>query len=1362
MSIKLLFEPFSNKDKTDEFSKIYIKLASPEVIRKWSYGEVKKPETINYKTYKPEFDGLFCERIFGPVKDYECACGKYKRIRYKGIICDKCGVEVTTHRVRRERMGHIELAIPVVHIWFYTNTPSIIATLLNITSKALEQVIYYEAYIVTDPGNAPLKRLQLLTEEEYEELREQGYEFEALMGGEAIKKLLQEIELEKEVIDLKTKIELEQSEQKRQVLLKRLKVIDRLRHSGNRPEWMVYEVLPVLPPELRPLVPLEGGRFASSDLNDLYRRVINRNNRLKKLIEIDAPDIILRNEKRMLQEAVDALIDNGKRKFVYKGENRRPLKSLSEMLKGKKGRFRQNLLGKRVDYSGRSVIVVGPELKIFEAGVPKVMALELFKPFVIAKLEEKGYSQSIRVAKRMIAEESEEIWEILEEILEDHPILLNRAPTLHRVSIQAFYVKLTDDLAIRLSPFVCSAFNADFDGDQMAIHVPLSFEAQFEARIIMLSSNNTLSPASGRPLAVPSQDTVLGSYYLTKVKEKAKGEGKKFSSFEEATFAYENGIISLHAKIFVKVRDKVIETTYGRLVFNSIVPESIDFINDEMTKKKLTALVYEVYSKESHTRYIKFLDDLKDLGFEWATRSGISLGIDDIEVPEEKQKLIEESLKEVEEIKESYEMGFMTERERYSRIIDIWTHTTNRITEHLMKHLEKSRDGFNPLWMMAHSGARGSKEQIRQLAGMRGLMAKPKKKLTEEAIVENPIISNFKEGLNVLEYFISTHGARKGLADTALKTADAGYLTRRLVDVAQDLIVTEHDCGTIRGIKVSVIKQGDEIVVPLSERIEGRFVLKDIYHPITGEVIVASGELITKEKAKKIEEAGIESVMVRSVLTCESKYGICQKCYGIFPGTGKLAEIGDAVGVIAAQSIGEPGTQLTLRTFHVGGTAARIAAEREISSKTDGIVKLENIEIVQNKDGKKIVLNRNGELSIIDENTNLEKTKIELPMGAILFVEDGQKVKEGQKLYEWDPYNIPIITDVKGKVVFKNLIENDTYQVEKDETTNIEEWVIIEYKDRFPYIEIVDEDGEVIKTYSLPVGARLAVKDGQEVYPGDILAKLPRESGKTTDITGGLPRVAELFEAKESENKAIIAEVDGIVHIKEIVRRQRKIEIVDEEGNVHEYFIPAGRHILVYDGHKVKAGEKLCEGPVSPHDILKIKGINAVQEFLLNEIQDVYRIQGVSINDKHIECIIRQMMKKVRITKSNDTQFLEGDFVDRHIVLEENKKVLAEGKRPAEYEPVLLGITKTALMTESFISAASFQETSRVLTNAAISGKVDELRGLKENVIIGRLIPAGTGNKRYKNIKLVDEIEQTDVEEEIGSFGGEEENFNDF
>jgi len=1338
---KWLYSHDERDRKEEEFSSIFIKLASADKVRLWSYGEVTKPETINYRTYKPEFGGLFCEKIFGPIKDYECACGKYKRVRYKGVVCDRCGVEVTHHKVRRERMGHIELAVPVVHIWYYSSLPSTVAHLLNMTNKALEKIIYYENYIVIEGDGKDIEENDMLSEEDYFDYLEDGKVFKALIGGEAIQYLLERLDLEDIAAELRATIKEEVSVPKKVKMLARLKIVDKLRQSGNKATDVVYDAVPVIPPDLRPLVPLEGGRFASSDLNDLYRRVINRNNRLKKLLEIEAPKVILKNEKRMLQEAVDSLFDNGRRKFVLKGEGRRPLKSLSDMLKGKKGRFRQNLLGKRVDYSGRSVIVVGPELRIFEVGIPKVMALELFKPFVIAKLEKKGIVHSIKTAKKMIADESAEVWDILENIIEDHPVLLNRAPTLHRVSIQAFYVKLTDGFAIRLSPFVCAAFNADFDGDQMAVHVPLSFEAQLEARVLMLSSRNTLSPASGRALAVPSQDTVLGNYYLTKVKEEDKGFGKRFASFEEATFAYENGIISLFAEVFIPVNGEYIKSTYGRVVFNRIIPAGMKFYDVVMSKKELASLVFDVYTSQKHSVYIKFLDDLKNLGFLWATKSGISLGVDDIIVPESKVKLINDSLAKIKETEENYQMGFITDREKSSTNIDTWTHASNTIAVDVMVDLEKSQNGFNSLYIMADSGARGSKEQIRQLAGMRGLMAKSQKASDEIAVVETAIKSNFKEGLDILEYYISAHGSRKGLADGALKTADAGYLTRRLVDVSQDLIVSEEDCGTIKGIKIEAVKHGEDIVVPLAERIQGRYVLESVIDENTDEVLVEDGEMISEAQALDIENRGIESVWVRSVITCDSKIGCCQKCYGTFPANDELVDIGTAVGVVASQSVGEPGTQLTLRNFHAGGAASIISAEKDIKSTEDGKVSIIEVESLTLENGKELVLNRNGEFNLL--NSEGKKIfSIDMPIGAILEIKDGDEVKAGDKIFEWDPYNLPILTDKEGTIKYHNFVLNDSYEEERDEASSGVERTILLSTDNHAYIDIEDVDGNIIKTVAMPVGAVMTVDDGDKVIAGDALAKLPRQSGQSVDITGGLTRVAELFEVKKPSELAIISEADGVVHIGEIKRNKRIVLVTDSEGIEFEYKIPAHKHILVLDGHKVRSGDKLCEGSISPHDILRVKGASAVHEYLLNEIQDVYRLQGVSINDKHIESILRQMMRKVRIIKDGDSEFLINELVDRQVVMRENQEILENGGEPCEFEQILLGITKTALTTESFISAASFQETTRVLTNAAVSGKIDTLDGLKENVIIGRLVPAGTGNEFYSKIKIVNEEDE--------------------
>ena len=1321
------------------FTAIQIRLASPETILSWSYGEVTKPETINYRSFKPERDGLFCERIFGPVKDWECNCGKYKRIRFRGIVCDRCGVEVTQAKVRRERMGHIELAVPVSHIWYFKSLPSRIGYLLDLSVRDLEKILYYEAYIMVSPGNTSFKAGDIITEEEFLDMEEAGKEFGAEMGAPAIKKLLEQIDLEELAIQLRTQVKVETSAQRKKDLLKRLRVVEAFRHSGNRPEWMIMTAIPVIPPDLRPLVPLEGGRFATSDLNDLYRRVINRNNRLRKLIDIQAPEVILRNEKRMLQEAVDALFDNGRRTHSVRGDSKRPLKSLSDLLKGKQGRFRQNLLGKRVDYSGRSVIVVGPELKLYECGLPKNMALELFKPFIIMKLEEKGYVQSVKSAKRLVERERPEVWDILEEIIEDHPVMLNRAPTLHRLGIQAFYPRLVEGKAIKLHPLVCAAFNADFDGDQMAVHVPLSFEAQLEARILMLSTNNILVPSSGRPIAIPSQDIVLGCYYLTKPRPGAKGEGKVFSDETEALFAHAEGYIDTHAKIKVRIGGGLVETTVGRVLFNEILPKELRFYNDTATKGKIEDLVSDCHHRLGQTPTVIFLDNLKDMGFRWATQSGATVSIDDLLIPKEKQSLIKEAEREVTKIQKNYMKGSITKMERYNQIIDTWTRTTSSVAEVMFGNLAADRDGFNPVYMMADSGARGSKEQIRQLAGMRGLMARPQKKITGGIgeIIENPIIANFREGLTVMEYFISTHGSRKGLADTALKTADAGYLTRRLVDVAQDMIVSEYDCGTILGLNISPLKDGEEIIESLSDRILGRVTLEDIYDPITDERLVAAGHEIREEEAQKIEDSGLESVPIRSVLTCESSRGICAFCYGRNLASKHLVDIGEAVGVIAAQSIGEPGTQLTLRTFHIGGAAEQMVGQSQAKAKYDGQVRFVKLQTIARGDGVIVARNRNGEIHIVDKNERI-RSKFTVSYGAELRKKDGDNVSRDEILFEWEPYSNIIITESGGTVQFRDVIPDVSLKEEIDETTGQIQSIIIDTKEKtlFPTIVIVNDKGDVKSSYRIPTGAHLRVNEGQKVSAGETLVRIPREISKTLDITGGLPRVAELFEARRPHDPAVVSELDGLVKFGKIVRGQQQLHVEGEVGETREYLIPHGKHLHVHEGDRVRAGERLCEGPVDPHDILKIKGVGAVQEYLVNEIQEVYRLQGVKINDKHIEVIVRQMLQKVRAEEVGDTTFLEGEQVDRHKFLTENNRVIAEGGDPATFEPLLLGITKASLSTESFISAASFQETTKVLTEAAVSGKTDYLQGLKENVIIGQLIPAGTGVERYRKIQI--------------------------
>jgi len=1326
------------------FNALTIQLASPDTIRSWSYGEVNKPETINYRSFKPEKEGLFCERIFGPVKDWECHCGKYKRIRYRGVICDRCGVEVTQSRVRRERMGHIELAVPVSHIWYFKSLPSTIGYLLNLTVRDLERVLYYESYLVLDPGDTELVKGTLLSEEEYGRLKyDEEKTFTVDMGAPAVKVLLESIDIDELSAELRTQARIETSQQRKKHALKRLKVVEAFRQSENNPAWMILDVLPVIPPDLRPLVPLEGGRFATSDLNDLYRRVINRNNRLKKLIDIKAPEVILRNEKRMLQEAVDALLDNGRRSRAVRGTGSRALKSLSDLLKGKQGRFRQNLLGKRVDYSGRSVIVVGPELKMHQCGLPKTMALELYKPFIIRKLEERGLVQTIKGAKKLVEHERPEVWDILEEIIKDHPILLNRAPTLHRLGVQAFQPVLVEGKAIRLHPLVCVAFNADFDGDQMAAHVPLSFEAILEARMLVLSTHNVLSPAHGRPIDIPTQDMVLGIYYMTKLNPEARGKKTPFASIEEAILAYHFALVDLHGVVKLRTDGQVIETTVGRILFNEIVPEGIPFVNETLGKKHIEVLVNRVHDLVGNRGAVEFLDRLKDLGFNYATMSGTTVGIEDITVPTEKNRMVEAAQKEVERVQKMYSRGIITDSERYNMIIDVWTHTTSDVSEVMFQQLAEERSGFNPVYMMADSGARGSKEQIRQLAGMRGLMAKPQKKITGQVgeIIENPIVANFREGLSVLEYFISTHGARKGLADTALKTADAGYLTRRLVDVAQDVIVSEEDCDTIKGIQTGDLKEGEEIIEPMRDRILGRVALEDISDPETGELILSAGEEITESVAERIEDTGIESILIRSVLSCESRRGVCQKCYGRNLATGRMVNIGEAVGVMAAQSIGEPGTQLTLRTFHIGGTASRITEQSEIVAKQAGLLEFKGLELAEQKTketSSTVALNRTGKILIKDERDHI-LTKYNVPYGASVLVEDGQAVEKSQRIYEWDPYSTVILTDHAGSAEFKDLTDELTIREKLDEQTGSKERVIIEHRDKSltPQINVLDSKGKKLGSYILPTGSLLQVKDGQDVTAGDVLVKIPREISKTRDITGGLPRVAELFEARRPKEPAVVTEIDGVIKFGGTIRGAREIHVEGDE-ETRTYRIPYGKHILVHEGDYVTAGERLSEGSINPHDILGILGVGQVQEYLVNEIQEVYRLQGVTINDKHIQVIVRQMLQKVRVVEPGDTALLENEVVDRLYFQDENQKTVEAGGNPATFEPVLLGITNAAITTESWISAASFQETTRVLTDAAIRGKRDDLLGLKENVIVGQLIPAGTGVRTYRDLGVYD------------------------
>ncbi len=1328
-------------DEIVTFDSISIKIASPQIIKSWSKGEVKKAETINYRTLKPEKDGLFCEKIFGPVRDWECNCGKYKGIKFKGITCDRCGVTVDRSSVRRERMGHIDLATAVTHIWFFKAVPSRMSALLDIGLRDLEKIIYYEEYVVIDPGTTPLKKKELLSEDKYQEaLTKYGANFKAKIGAEAVRDLLKELDLDAQCRKLRRDLEKSKDALNNRKALKSLRIAEDFKKSGNSADWMILEILPVIPPDLRPLVPLDGGRFATSDLNDLYRRVINRNNRLKKLMELNAPEIIIRNEKRMLQEAVDALLDNGRHGKAVMGANNRPLKSLSDMLKGKQGRFRQNLLGKRVDYSGRSVIVVGPELKLHECGLPKQMALELFEPFIIKKLREKGFVHTIKGARRMVERGKIEVWDILDEVIKDHPVLLNRAPTLHRLGIQAFQPLLIEGKSIKIHPLVCTAFNADFDGDQMAVHVPLSLESQLEAKILMLATNNVFSPADGRPIITPTQDIILGVNYLTKERAGAKGEGKIFGSADEVIIAHEDKIVDLHAKIQLRIHNlfdleekkatplkQNIKTTVGRVIFNQVLPKEFGFVNMELNKSKVSDIVVDCYKRFGHTPTIDLLDDIKKLGFEIGTLGGISIGIDDLQVPVAKPEVLKDAKEKVAKVEEQYRRGVITDSERKSKIIDIWTHATDEISDLLFKGL----DAFNPIFMMADSGARGSRLQVRQLAGMRGLMAKP-----SGEIIESPITANFKEGLNVLEYFISTHGARKGLADTALKTADAGYLTRRLVDVAQEVIIAEEDCGTLNGITVAAIIEGDEEVVSLKDRIIGRVALDNIVDIITDEVIVAAGSEITEEKAQMIERLGIEKIRIRSVLTCESGRGACTKCYGRNLATGRMIELGEAVGVVAAQSIGEPGTQLTMRTFHIGGTASRKVEQSFIKSKNKGVLKYHNLRIVA-KNKEFIVLNRNGFLSINDKQGR-ELERFAIPQGAFIGVPDGGEVTKDLNFIHWDPYTLPVLTEVAGIVKYEDLKEDVTIKEELNPVTKLTERVVVEHKQEFhPQIVIMDSSREVLGIYPIPIGAHIMVKDGQRTEGGDLLAKIPRMVVKTRDITGGLPRVAELFEARRPKDPAVISEIDGFVEFGETKKGQRVIIVKSTTGMQREYVIPHGKHPNVYKSDKVDAGQQLTDGPVVLQDILRVCGDKVLQEYLVNEVQEVYRLQGVRINDKHIELIIRQMLKKVRVEDPGDTEFLATQQVDKWKFQKENSRIIKKGGKPAVATPLLLGITKASLTTESFISAASFQETTRVLTEAATSGKRDELFGLKENVIVGHLIPAGTGFRDHRDIEVI-------------------------
>ncbi|TDJ72294.1 MAG: DNA-directed RNA polymerase subunit beta' [Proteobacteria bacterium] len=1361
--MKDLFNLFKQQVKSEDFDVIRIGLASPEKIRSWSWGEVKKPETINYRTFKPERDGLFCAKIFGPVKDYECLCGKYKRLKHRGVICEKCGVEVTLSKVRRERMGHIELASPVAHIWFLKSLPSRMGLILDMTLRDIERVLYFEAYVIVDPGLTPLEPATLMSEEAYLNALEQyGDEFDARMGAEAIRDLLKRINLEEEAGKLREELAATGSETKIKKLTKRLKVIEAFIYSRNRPEWMVMAILPVLPPELRPLVPLDGGRFATSDLNDLYRRVINRNNRLKRLLDLNAPDIIVRNEKRMLQEAVDALLDNGRRGKAITGANKRQLKSLADMIKGKQGRFRQNLLGKRVDYSGRSVIVVGPTLKLHQCGLPKKMALELFKPFIFGKLELKGLATTIKAAKKMVELASPEVWDILEEVIREHPVLLNRAPTLHRLGIQAFEPVLIEGKAIQLHPLVCAAFNADFDGDQMAVHIPLSIEAQLEARALMMSTNNILSPAHGEPIIVPTQDIVLGLNYMAREKINQPGEGKVFADVSEVHRAYETGHISLHTRIKVRIREvlrdddgnrtetlKLYDSTVGRALLSELLPEGLtfDLVNRDLNKKRISALINACYRSVGLKETVIFADQLMYTGFSYATRAGISIGVEDMVTPVEKAEILRQAESEVKSIQKQYASGLLTDGERYNKVVDIWTRTSESVAKSMMEQLgseqvvdaegkEVRQDSFNPIFMMADSGARGSAAQIRQLAGMRGLMAKP-----DGSIIETPITANFREGLNVLQYFISTHGARKGLADTALKTANSGYLTRRLVDVCQDLVVTEQDCGTSEGITKSALVEGGEVVVPLRDRILGRAVIGDIRDPSDeNTVLIEGGTLLDEHLVTLLEEKNIDMVLVRSPVTCETRYGVCGLCYGRDLGRGHLVNIGEAVGVIAAQSIGEPGTQLTMRTFHIGGAASGAIMESKIDVRTNGTVKLKNLKVVKHASGNYVAVSRSGEL-IVQDAQGRDRERYKVPYGAVLTVYDGEKVKAGSIVAQWEPHTHPIITEVAGKVMFSDLIDGVSVNKQTDEITGLSTYVVLDpaqrggTKDVRPMLGLVDGRGkdltipgtDIPAKYMLPPGAIITVDDGAKVGVGGVLARIPQETQKTRDITGGLPRVAELFEARKPKDCAILAEISGVVSFGKDTKGKRRLVITDQEGVDHEYLIPKGRHITVFEGETVEQGDVVVEGAPVSTDILRLLGVETLTNYIVDEVQDVYRLQGVKINDKHIDVIVRQMLRKVNILNPGDTRFLPGEQVERARLLGENETIVADGKEPATYERLLLGITKASLSTESFISAASFQETTRVLTEAAINGKRDMLRGLKENVIVGRLIPAGTG-----------------------------------
>jgi DNA-directed RNA polymerase subunit beta' len=1372
--MKDLLKLFKQQTPVEDFEAIRIGLASPDMIRSWSYGEVKKPETINYRTFKPERDGLFCAKIFGPIKDYECLCGKYKRLKHRGVVCEKCGVEVTQTKVRRERMGHIELASPVAHIWFLKSLPSRIGLMLDMTLREIERILYFEAFVIVDPGMTPLERGQLLTDEAYLEAVEQyGDEFDARMGAEAVRDLLSTLDLNAEVLRVREEIAGTNSETKIKRLSKRLKLLESFVVSNNRPEWMVMTVLPVLPPDLRPLVPLDGGRFATSDLNDLYRRVINRNNRLRRLLELNAPDIIVRNEKRMLQESVDALLDNGRRGRAITGTNKRPLKSLADMIKGKQGRFRQNLLGKRVDYSGRSVIVVGPTLKLHQCGLPKKLALELFKPFIFSKLQLRGEATTIKAAKRLVEREGPEVWDILAQVIREHPVMLNRAPTLHRLGIQAFEPVLIEGKAIQLHPLVCTAFNADFDGDQMAVHVPLSLEAQLEARALMMSSNNILSPANGDPIIVPSQDVVLGLYYMTRERINAKGEGMLFTDIKEVHRAYENRCIELHARIKLRVKtpsgsaggsgktSRLVDTTVGRALLSDVMPDGLDFdlINRPMNKRAISAVINACYRQLGIKETVVFADQLMYTGFDYATRSGVSFGVNDMVVPEQKPAILAVAEQEVKDIQDQYASGLVTDGERYNKVVDIWSRTNDQVAKAMMEKLGvesvtdaagnlAEQESFNSIYMMADSGARGSAAQIRQLAGMRGLMAKP-----DGSIIETPITANFREGLDVLQYFISTHGARKGLADTALKTANSGYLTRRLVDVAQDLVVTAPDCGTSTGLLMTPLVEGGDVVEPLRERVLGRVVAVDVTAPASGSVVVEAGRLLDEKAVAELEAASIDQILVRSPITCETRYGVCAQCYGRDLGRGHRVNKGEAVGVIAAQSIGEPGTQLTMRTFHIGGAASRSAAVNSVEVKSAGTLRMHNMKTVQHEEkGHLVVTSRSGELAVVDA-FGRERERYKVPYGAILSVKEAEKVAPGQLVASWDPHTHPVVTEVSGHIEFEDFIDDVTVTTQVDEYTGLTSTVVLDSAHRGagteyrPTAKLLDGKGKQISfpntdipaVYVLPAGAVLTMENGSRVVVGDVLARLPQESSKTRDITGGLPRVADLFEARRPKEPAILAEHTGTVSFGKETKGKRRLVITDEQGEQHDELIPKWRHLNVFEGETVERGEIIADGEPNPHDILRLQGVERLADYLVREIQDVYRLQGVKINDKHIEVIIRQMLRKVEITEAGDTRFLHGEQVDRARLLEANEETEARSERPAKFEPVLLGITKASLATESFISAASFQETTRVLTEAAVRGMQDDLRGLKENVIVGRLIPAGTGFAHHQERRRTQE-----------------------